>query len=74
MAAWLLKLLDWFVGLLINRQPAPSPEPTLSQVQDAVYQVQKQASDAGDTVARATDTADKLRAYEASDPNNRDNG
>lgn len=67
----LLRIAGWFVGLLLNKQPAPA---SISQVQEKIDAVQIKASTAGDDAARAIDSADKLRNYESSDPNNRDNG
>jgi hypothetical protein len=55
----------------MNRQPAP---PTVSQVQEKIDADQVKAGAAGDVAARAVDSDDKLRKYEQSDPNNRDNG
>ena len=60
-------LLDYF----LNRKP---PEPTVSQVQEKIDEVQIKAAAAGDVAARSVDTDDKLRRVEAVDPNNRDNG
>ena len=74
MLAFLLKLLEIVGGLLMNRQPVPAPQPTLSDIQEATANVQKAASDAGDAAARSIDTDVKLRVVEAADPNNRDNG
>jgi len=74
MLAFLLKLLELVGGLLMNRQPVPPTQPTISDVQEEIARAQKTASEAGDAADRSVDSDVKLRVVEAADPNNRDNG
>jgi hypothetical protein len=64
-------VIQAIVALLgfFKRKPA-----TELDAEDKINVVQQTASQAGDDVHLATDTDDKLRKYEAGDPNNRDNG
>jgi len=71
MIAILIKVAMWLLGRFIT--PPASTSPLAQDIQEKVDEVQIQAAAAGDAIARAVDTDDKLRTYTATDPNNRDN-
>lgn len=74
--------IQWLLGRLLGKPAGPSQEAqAASQAAAATAQLQtenatdaqvQKAANAQDDVARGTDSDDKLRQYEAHDPNNRD--
>ena len=76
---WLWKILTSLVGIFSApkqteaeslAKEAGSSEALLSVEEKSNVEIQK-ASDAGDAVANSVQSADGLRKYEQSDPNNR---
>jgi len=65
----IVQFLLGVMGFFLKKKPA-----TDMDVENQINEVQKASAQAGDTVARATDSGSKLRDYETHDPNNRDNG
>jgi hypothetical protein len=79
----LLKLLGWVLRLFLRQTPPPSQEAVqakeagaaesaLNTVEASNVAVLKAAA-ARDAAVRSVAADDGLRAYEATDPNNRDN-
>lgn len=80
---WLLNLLGWVLGKLFGKPERPSQEAvqaakaasaaTALNTQEADNVAVLKASAASAAVVRSVVSDDRLRQYEARDPNNRDN-
>lgn len=78
---WLLKLLEWFLSLLGNRGPSPeavqaakaASADTSLQTEVKTNEKIQESAEAVNAVRRIIDSDSKLRDYERTDKNNRDN-